>query len=90
MPRIARTLMTAKRAELLRALDSVSNGLTSEVLKVGTKQMASQMQRSGLVQWRNVSGNRHSLAGQVLHITPAGRAALKQWDDEWKSVPATD
>lgn len=90
MGRVARQMLTPKRVALLAALDGVRNGLTSEVLKVGTKQMATQMQRDGLVEWRNANGNRHALAGQVLHITEHGRSALKQYRAEWRSVPATD
>jgi len=62
---------------LLRALDGVKGGsLPSEWLTVPAKRLATQMQRDGLVQWKNVNGNRHSLKGQRVFITDAGRAAL--------------
>jgi hypothetical protein len=71
--------LTEQRAALLLALDAVQGGwLKSEQIKIGHRRMATAMQRDGLVEWKNASGSRHSLAGQVLHITDKGRNALLQ------------
>lgn len=82
----ARAVMTEHRIALLKMLDALGP-VHAENLTRGQKQVGSSLQREGYARWEaRLGATRHSLAGQVLHITDAGRAALASW----QSVPARD
>lgn len=89
MPDVPRP-MTANRAAILRMLSDLG-GVRAENLTRGQKSIGTSLQRDGFAAWKaGVGSNRHSLHGQTLHITDAGRAALRSYLDEWCTAPASD
>lgn len=68
--------MTGNRVAVLRMLDELG-GIESGNLTRGQKQIGSSLQRDGYAVWCAGAGStRHSLIGQTLRITDAGREAL--------------
>ena len=70
--------LSEPRRKLLEVLIAVEGGnLPAKWLSIPTRNLASRMQRGGLVMWKaSIESNRHSLKGQTLYITSAGRRAL--------------
>lgn len=78
--------MTGNRIAILQMLYELGP-VDAHNLTIGQKRVGTSLQRDGFARWRTgPHGTRHSLHGQMLEITDAGRAELLSW----QSVPAHD
>jgi hypothetical protein len=70
--------LTTKQSHLLHALEASGGSIKSEQLPHAWKAMGTKMARDGLTKWTAPGfTQRWNTRGQILHITDAGRAALR-------------